>query len=61
MSFFSIRTNDQDSIRKILDGEGQVIIPGITWLFDKVEIDDLVFVVLSGDESKKEFPYESNC
>ena len=59
MSFFSIRTNDQDSIRKILDGEGQVIIPGITWLFDKVEIDDLVFVVLSGDESKKEFPYSN--
>lgn len=57
MSFFSIRTNDQDSIRKILDGKEQVIISGITWLFDKVENDDLVFVVLSGDESKKEVAY----
>lgn len=59
MSFFSIRTNDQDSIRKILDGEEQVIIPGITWLFDKVENDNLVFIVLSGDESKKEFSYSN--
>lgn len=59
MSFFSIRTNDQDSIRKILSKEKNIIIPGITWLFDRVEIDDFVFVILSGDESKKEFPYSN--
>ena len=41
MSFFSIRTNDQDSIRKILSKEKNIIIPGITWLFERVEIDDL--------------------
>ncbi|MFN3074798.1 McrB family protein [Acinetobacter sp. TY2] len=59
MSFFSIRTNDQDSIKKILSNEKNIVIPGITWLFDKVGIDDLVFVVLSGDEGKKEFPYSN--
>ena len=57
MSFFSIRTNDQDSIKKILDNEAQIIIPGITWLFDRVEKEDLVFVVLSGEESRKQIPY----
>ena len=57
MSFFSIRTNDQDSIQKILDHEAQIIVPGITWLFDRVEKDDFVFVVLSGDESKKQIAY----
>lgn len=57
MSFFSIRTNDQDSIQKILDHEAQIIVPGITWLFDRVEKDDFVFVVLSGDESKKKIAY----
>ena len=59
MSFFSIRTNDQDSIRKILSKEKNIIIPGITWLFERVEIDDLAFVVLSGDEGKKEVAYSN--
>lgn len=59
MSFFSIRTNDQDSIRKILSKEKNIIMPGITWLFDNVGIDDLAFVVLSGDEAKKEVEYSN--
>jgi MoxR-like ATPase len=59
MSFFSIRTNDQDSIKKILDNETHIVIPGITWLFDKVENNALVFVVLSGDESKKQIAYQN--
>ncbi|MFC6052316.1 hypothetical protein A6M14_08385 [Acinetobacter sp. Ac_877] len=59
MSFFSIRTNDQDSIKKILDHETQIIIPGITWLFDKVAKDDFVFLVLSGEDGRKRETYSN--
>jgi len=57
MSYFSIRTNDQGSIQKILDHQKKISISGMTWLFNKIEKDDVVFVVLSGDSSKKIIDY----
>ncbi|WP_288456110.1 AAA family ATPase [uncultured Acinetobacter sp.] len=59
MSYFSIRTNAEDSIEKILNNESTITIPGITWQFEKVQINDLVFVVISGDESKKKLKYSN--
>lgn len=57
MSYFSIRTKEQDTINQILGQVRVISIPGITWLFDDIQVDDLVFLVLSGDESKKQIPY----
>lgn len=57
MSYFSIRTKEQDTINQILDQVSVISIPGITWLFDKIKKDDIIFIVLSGDDSKKNISY----
>lgn len=55
--FFSIRTNQQENIQLLLKGERELTIGTLNWYRDKIKPGAKIFFVLSGDESKKRFPY----
>ena len=57
MNFYSIRTNDQETIEKILSGQTSINVPKLSWHRDKVKVGDLIFIVISGDDSRKNIPY----
>jgi 5-methylcytosine-specific restriction protein B len=57
MNFFSVRTNDQNTIGQILDMSTMVTFDRLSWHKDEISIDDIIFIVISGDNSKKVRPY----
>ena len=59
MNFFSIRTNDQNTIGKILEKVNQVVFDTLSWHKNEISIGDIVFIVISGDSSKKNHEYEN--
>jgi 5-methylcytosine-specific restriction protein B len=59
MNFFSIRTNDQETIGHILNRTKNVIFDRLSWHKDDISIGDLVFIVISGDSSKKIHTYDN--
>jgi hypothetical protein len=59
MNFFSIRTNDQNTIGNILKKENQVVFDTLSWHKNEISIGDIIFIVISGDSSKKTHEYEN--
>lgn len=59
MNFFSIRTNDQNTIGHILNGSSIIVFDRLAWHRDEISIGDIIFVVISGDSSKKIRKYEN--
>jgi len=59
MNYFSIRTNDQNTIKKILESEKTISVSRLSWHKDDVNINDIVLLVISGDSAKKSFNYEN--
>ena len=59
MNFFSIRTNDQNTIGKLLKKESQIVFDTLSWHKNEISIGDIVFIVISGDSSKKMYDYEN--
>ena len=59
MNFFSIRTNDQNTIGKLLKKESQIVFDTLSWHKNEISIGDIVFIVISGDSSKKIHDYEN--
>jgi len=59
MNFFSIRTNDQNTIGEILKKTKQIVFDTLSWHQDEVLIGDIIFIVISGDSSKKLHKYEN--
>jgi 5-methylcytosine-specific restriction protein B len=59
MNFFSIRTNDQNTIGQILNGTKQVTFDRLSWHKVEISIGDIVFIVISGDNSKKTHSYNN--
>lgn len=59
MNFFSIRTNDQKTIGKILKKEKLVVFDTLSWHKNEISIGDIVLIVISGDSSKKIHDYEN--
>lgn len=59
MNFFSIRTNRQDSIRSLLNNSSNLEFHELSWHRGEIEIGDIVFIVVSGDNSKKELTYNN--
>ncbi len=57
MNFFSIRTNDQNTIGQILNMSTMVTFDRLSWHKDEISIGDIVFIVISGDSSKKIHTY----
>ncbi|MBF4492144.1 hypothetical protein IR010_06285 [Flavobacterium sp. MR2016-29] len=57
MNFFSVRTNDQNTIGQILDMSTMVTFDRLSWHKDEISINDIVFIVISGDNSNKVRPY----
>ena len=57
MNFYSIRTNNQETIQKILNGESNINIPKLSWHRDKVKVGDHILFVISGDDGKKVIDY----
>lgn len=59
MSFFSIRTNDQALIGDLLNSTKDTVLSvgGLTWYRTEIHIGDIVFIIISGDDSKKEHDY----
>jgi 5-methylcytosine-specific restriction enzyme B len=59
MNFFSIRTNDQNTIGQILNGTEKIVFDRLSWHKDDISIDDIIFIVISGDSSKKNHDYKN--
>ncbi|MES2805043.1 MAG: hypothetical protein V4652_05710 [Bacteroidota bacterium] len=59
MNFFSIRTNDQNTIGQILNRTKQIVFDRLSWHRDEISIGDIVFIVISGDSSKKTHSYNN--
>jgi 5-methylcytosine-specific restriction enzyme B len=59
MNFFSIRTNDQNTIGHILNRTKSVIFDRLSWHKDEISIGDIIFIVISGDSSKKIHTYDN--
>jgi 5-methylcytosine-specific restriction protein B len=59
MNFFSIRTNDQNTIGQILDKVSPIIFDRLTWHKEEISIGDIIFIVISGDSSKKKYIYDN--
>ncbi|PBJ11292.1 McrB family protein [Flavobacterium sp. ACN6] len=59
MNFYSIRTNDQNTIGQILNMSSTVTFDRLSWHKDEISIDDIVFIVISGDNSKKIHSYNN--
>ncbi|MBA5791720.1 hypothetical protein H1R17_10895 [Flavobacterium sp. xlx-214] len=59
MKYFSIKTNDQKSIIALLHNEQFLRVNGLTWYKDEVEVNDIIYYIISGDSSKKEIEYEN--
>jgi hypothetical protein len=59
MNFFSIRTNDQNTIGEILKKTKQIVFDTLSWHQYEVLIGDIIFIVISGDSSKKLHKYEN--
>lgn len=59
MEFFSIRTNDQYTIGQILNNKKRITFNTLSWHKNEISINDIVFIVISGDNSKKEHDYEN--
>jgi len=59
MKYFSIRTNDQNSIIELLNNKSQLKITGLTWYKEEVNVGDIIYYIISGDSSKKEIEYEN--
>jgi 5-methylcytosine-specific restriction protein B len=59
MNFFSIRTNDQITIGKILNRTEKIVFDRLSWHKDEIAIGDFVFIVISGDSSKKIHTYDN--
>lgn len=59
MNFYSIRTNDQTAIGQILNRTNQIVFDRLSWHKDEISIGDIVFIVISGDNSKKIHSYSN--
>ena len=59
MNFYSIRTNDQTTIGQILNSSKRIVFDRLSWHKDEISIGDIVFIVISGDSSKKIHVYEN--
>lgn len=59
MNFFSIRTNDQNTIGKILNRTENILFDRLSWHREDISIGDIIFVVISGDNSKKIHSYDN--
>jgi hypothetical protein len=59
MNYFSIRTSGQDLIGYLLAHSDKVVIDGLTWHKDDISKGDIVFVVISGDSSRKAHDYKN--
>lgn len=59
MKYFSIRTNDQNSIIELLNNKSQLKITGLTWYKEEVNVGDIIYYIISGDSSKKIIEYEN--
>jgi MoxR-like ATPase len=59
MNFFSIRTNDQNTIGQILNRTEKIVFDRLSWHKDEISIGDIIFIVISGDSSKKIHDYKN--
>ena len=59
MNFYSIRTNDQNTIGQILNRTEKIVFDRLSWHKDEISIGDIVFIVISGDSSKKIHTYDN--
>lgn len=59
MNFFSIRTNDQNTIGKILQKDKNIVFDTLSWHKNEISINDIIFIVISGDNSKKDYEYDN--
>ncbi|MBX3007648.1 MAG: hypothetical protein KF816_06425 [Melioribacteraceae bacterium] len=59
MNYFSIRTNDQTSIGKILNNDKEMTFGTLSWHKDDILIGDIIFIVVSGDSAKKLHEYDN--
>lgn len=59
MKYFSIRTNKQETIKDILDNKNKIEFDDLSWHYNDISINDIIFMVISGDESKKEYKYKN--
>jgi hypothetical protein len=59
MNFYSIRTNDQNTIGQILNRTEKIVFDRLSWHKDEISIGDVVFIVISGDSSKKIHTYDN--
>jgi len=59
MNYFSIRTNNQDTIGKILKQNVNVEFDTLSWHREEVQIDDIIFIIISGDNAKKQYDYDN--
>ncbi|TFV97520.1 hypothetical protein E4S40_02370 [Algoriphagus kandeliae] len=59
MNFFSIKTSHQESIKSLLRGTSIMEFKQLSWHRTEVKLGDFVFLVISGDKSKKEINYEN--
>lgn len=59
MNFFSIRTNDQNTIGQILNGSSEIVFDRLSWHKDEISVGDIVFITISGDISKKVHKYDN--
>ena len=59
MNFFSMRTNHQETIKSILNNKEILKFGTLSWHRNEIGEGDIVFVVISGDQSKKEINYKN--
>jgi 5-methylcytosine-specific restriction protein B len=59
MNYYSIRTNDQNTIGQILNRTERIVFDRLSWHKDEISIGDIVFIVISGDSSKKIHTYDN--
>lgn len=59
MGYYSIRTNDQDTIGEILNGQEKITVGRLPWYKDDIQIGDIFFLVISGDRAKKKYDYQN--
>lgn len=59
MNFYSIRTNDQETIGKMLNAKQKIVFDRLSWHKDEISIGDIVFIVISGDSARKTHNYQN--
>lgn len=57
MNFFSVRTNHQITVKAIFDNQKNIKFSQLSWHKDEVNLGDIVYIIVSGDKSKKDFVY----